>query len=636
MSSWRWQDALAYVPRIAVIGHDLAMVWLAWQLLHFVRYTIWVDSPPLPLFSGTTAIVLVVQGLVFWKVGLYKGLWRFASVTDIGNIFRASFLGVAAIVLVLAFRRLEGVPLSVLALYPIVLAAFLGLPRLVYRAWSDYRASRSDGAMRRVLILGAGRTASTLIRDLRRSGEYDPIGLLDDAPHLKGAKLHGLSVLGTLDDVPEVARETAARLLVIAIPGLDSAGLQRVMGLCEAAGLPYRIAPTVDDLLAGREAALKEVSIEDLLGRQPVQPDWALIRHWLGTRSILVTGAGGSIGSELCRQCARHGATRLVLVEISELLLSTIESELRASFPSVELISVLGDCGDPAVIKHALARAQVDAVFHAAAYKHVPVLEAQLREAVRNNVLASHTVAEAAVLAGVGQFVLISTDKAVNPINALGASKRGAEMVCQALDRKQARTRFVTVRFGNVLGSAGSVVPLFRKQIAAGGPVTVTDPRVTRYFMTIPEACLLILQAVSSSTKGAVYTLDMGQPVPIVKLAEQMIRLAGRVPGRDIQIVFSGLRPGEKLHETLYYADEHNTPTAHPKVLETNVRSFAHEPVMQILAQMREASRNYDLLVLAALLEQLVPEYSCHLLDATSATQRKVVPFATRESQRKQ
>lgn len=636
MSSWRWQDALAYVPRVAVIGHDLAMVWLAWQLLHFVRYTIWVDSPPLPLFSWTTAIVLVVQGLVFWKVGLYKGLWRFASVTDIGNIFRASFIGVAAIVLVLAFRRLEGVPLSVLALYPIVLAAFLGMPRLVYRAWSDYRASRSDGAMRRVLILGAGSTASTLIRDLRRSGEYDPIGLLDDAPHLKGAKLHGLSVLGTLDDVPEVARETAARLLVIAIPGLDSAGLQRVMGLCEAAGLPYRIAPTVDDLLAGREAALKEVSIEDLLGRQPVQPDWALIRHWLGTRSILVTGAGGSIGSELCRQCARHGATRLVLVEISELLLSTIESELRASFPSVELICVLGDCGDPAVIKHALARAQVDAVFHAAAYKHVPVLEAQLREAVRNNVLASHTVAEAAVLAGVGQFVLISTDKAVNPINALGASKRGAEMVCQALDRKQARTRFVTVRFGNVLGSAGSVVPLFRKQIAAGGPVTVTDPRVTRYFMTIPEACLLILQAVSSSTKGAVYTLDMGQPVPIVKLAEQMIRLAGRVPGRDIQIIFSGLRPGEKLHETLYYADEHNTPTAHPKVLETNVRSFAHEPVMQILAQMREASRHYDLLALAALLEQLVPEYRCHLLDATSATQRKVVPFTARESQRKQ
>ncbi|MGN0859226.1 MAG: polysaccharide biosynthesis protein [Stenotrophomonas sp.] len=635
MRNWRWQDALAYFPRIAVIGHDLVMVWLTWQLLHFARYSLLAAPPELPWAGMNTLLVLLLQGAVFWWVGLYRGLWRFASVTDLGNIFRACFLGMAAIVLVLSFKRLDGVPLSVLALYPIVLAAFLGLPRLLYRAWSDYRASRNDGAMRRVLILGAGRSAAALIRDLRRSGDYEPIGLLDDAQHLRGAKLLGLSVLGTLDDVPEVARETAAKLLVIAIPSLDAAGLQRVVGLCESAGLPYRVAPSVDDVLAGRGAALKEVSIEDLLGRQPVQPDWDLIRRWLGQRSILVTGAGGSIGSELCRQCARHGAARLVLVEISELLLSTVEAELRRSFPEVELVPVLGDCGDPAVIAHALSRGPVDAVFHAAAYKHVPVLEAQLREAVRNNVLASQTVAEAAVAAGVSQFVLISTDKAVNPINALGASKRGAEMVCQALDRKQDKTRFVTVRFGNVLGSAGSVVPLFKQQIAAGGPVTVTDPQVTRYFMTIPEACLLILQAVSSSNKGAVYTLDMGEPVPIVKLAEQMIRLAGHVPGRDVQIVFSGLRPGEKLHETLYYADEQHLPTVHPKVLETNVRSFAQEHVANTLGQMREASRKYDLVALARLLEQLVPDYRRTRQQDQTLQARKVVPFAARESGRK-
>ena len=635
MSNWRWQDGFAYVPRAAVVVHDLAMVWLAWQLLHLARFTMLADAPELPLLGWNTLLVLLVQGAVFWQVGLYKGLWRFASVTDLGNIFRASFLGTAAIVLVLAFNRLAGVPLSVLALYPIVLSAFLGMPRLVYRAWSDYRASRNDGSMRRVLILGAGESAANLIRDLRRSGDFEPIGLLDDAAHLKGAKLMGLPILGGLEDVPEVARETAAKLLVIAIPGLDAAGLQRVLGLCEAAGLPYRIAPSVDDVLAGRGSALKEVSIEDLLGRQPVQPDWALIRSWLGTRSVLVTGAGGSIGSELCRQCARHGAKRVVLVEISELLLSNIELELRRSFPSVELISVLGDCGDPALMAHALAQANVDAVFHAAAYKHVPVLESQLREAVRNNVLASQNVAEAAVAAGVRQFVLISTDKAVNPVNALGASKRGAEMLCQTLDRRQERTRFVTVRFGNVLGSTGSVVPLFRQQIAAGGPVTVTDPEVTRYFMTIPEACLLILQAVSSSSRGAVYTLDMGQPVPIVKLAEQMIRLAGRVPGRDIQIVFSGLRPGEKLHETLYYADEDNTPTAHPQVLETNVRSFAHEHVGPLLSQLREASRQYDLDSLANLLEQLVPEYRSSRSDGPRKAERKIVPFTARESGRK-
>lgn len=635
MSSRRWQEALAHIPRLAVIGHDLLMVWSVWQVLHMARYAMLPDPPSLPLLGWSTACVVLLQGLVFWWVGLYRGVWRFASVTDLGNIFRACFMGVAAIVLVLAFNRLAGVPLSVLAFYPIVLAAFLGMPRLLYRAWSDFRSARNDGAMRRVLILGAGDTAANLIRDLRRSGQYEPIGLLDDAAHLKGAKLMGLSVLGTLDDVPEVARETAAKLLVIAIPSLDAAGLQRVVGLCEASGLPYRVAPSVDDVLAGRGMALKEVSLEDLLGRQPVQPDWALIRHWLGQRSVLVTGAGGSIGSELCRQCARHGVSRLVLVEISELLLSTVEAELRRSFPGVELVAVLGDCGDPAVMRHALGLASVDALFHAAAYKHVPVLEAQLREAVRNNVLASQTVAEAAVRAGVRQFVLISTDKAVNPINALGASKRVAEMLCQTLDKQQSRTRFVTVRFGNVLGSAGSVVPLFKQQIAAGGPVTVTDPQVTRYFMTIPEACLLILQAVSSSSKGAVYTLDMGQPVSIVKLAEQMIRLAGRVPGRDIQIVFSGLRPGEKLHETLYYADEHNTPTAHPKVLETNVRVFAHEPMQQTLTQMREASRQYDLPRLARLLEQLVPDYRCAAEHSTGQAERKVLPFAARDTQRK-
>lgn len=629
-----WLQGKAVLPRLAVVAHDLMMVWLAWQGLHLARYAMMADAPGLPLFSGSTAVVLLVQGAVFWWVGLYKGLWRFASVADLGNIFRASFTGVAAIIVVLAYDRLSGVPLSVLALYPIVLAACLGAPRLIYRAWSDYRATRSDAAARRILILGAGSAAATLIRDLRRSGMYDPIGLLDDAAHLKGAKLQGLPVLGTLEDTAEVARETAAKLLVIAMPGLDAAGLQRVVGLCEAAGLPYRIAPSVDDMLSGRAGQLKEVAIEDLLGRQPIQPDWPLIRQWLGGRSILVTGGGGSIGSELCRQCARHGIERLVVLEINELALLTIEAEIQRNFPFLEVVAVLGDCGDPAVIAHALGLGKVDAVFHAAAYKQVPVLEGQLREAVRNNVLSSHTVAEAAITAGVRHFVLISTDKAVNPINALGASKRYAEMICQALDQQQPRTRFVTVRFGNVLGSAGSVVPLFRQQIEAGGPVTVTDPEVTRYFMTIPEACQLILQAVSSSSKGAVYTLDMGEAVPIVQLAEQMIRLAGKQPGGDIQIVYTGLRAGEKLHETLFYADERNTATAHPKVLEANVRAFAQDQVIAGVVALRESVRSYDLQAMARQLAQMIPEYRHAALDDGRA-ERKVLPFAARESNRK-
>lgn len=613
----------AFLPRMAIVLHDLAMVWISWQLLHAVRYAVLPNAPDLPLLTGNTLLVLLLQGAVFWWCGLYRGLWRFASVADLGNIFKATFTGAGAIVLCLAWNRFDGVPLSVLALYPVVLAAFLGTPRLVYRAWSDFRYSRNSQTAQRVLILGAGVLAASLIKGLRRSGQYDPIGLLDDAPHLRGAKLHGLPVLGSLDKIPEVARETAADLLVIAIPSLDHDGFQRIFNLCEKARIPYRIAPSVEDVLAGAGANLKEVAIEDLLGRQPVMPDWGVIRHWLDGRSVLVTGAGGSIGSELCRQCARNGVRRLVLLEISELSLVTIEAELRKGFPSLELAPVLGNCGDRAVVDHAMGLGPVDAVFHAAAYKHVPVLEGQLREAVRNNVLATHCMAEAAIAHGVQDFVLISTDKAVNPINALGASKRCAEMVCQALGQQQASTRFVTVRFGNVLDSAGSVVPLFRKQISEGGPVTVTDPNVTRYFMTIPEACQLILQSATTARKDAIYTLDMGEPVAIVKLAEQMIRLAGKVPGKDVQIVFTGLRPGEKMHETLFYHDEAHSSTSHPKVLEAVPRPFSREQLQAGLKQMGEAVRIYDQMALRRILGQLVPDYGRTAVEQKS----KVVPF---------
>src|SRR3546814_488761 len=420
------------------------------------------------------------------------------------------------------------------------------------------------------------------------------------------------------------------------MPSIDAAAMRRVVEACERTGLPFRTVPRLDDLLEGRSlpGELKEVAIEDLLGRQPVTPDWKSIRGWLGGRSVLVTGAGGSIGLELCRQCAKHGARQIALLEIDELALITAEAELRRDFPQIQYVPVLGDCGDPAVARYALEQARPDAVFHAAAYKHVPVpepqlrealrhnvlatqhvleprlqagarqfvrrgidelalitaeaerrrdfpqiqyvpvlgdcgdpavaryaleqarpdavfhaaaykhvpvLETQLREAIRNNVLATETVVEQSLQAGVGTFVLISTDKAVDPANVLGASKRLAEMICQAM-ADSLTTRFITVRFGNVLDSAGSVVPLFREQIRSGGPITVTDEEVTRYFMTIQEACQLILQASAIGSQQAVYTLDMGEPVPIRLLAEQMIRLAGKQPGRDIAIVYTGLR----------------------------------------------------------------------------------------------
>jgi FlaA1/EpsC-like NDP-sugar epimerase len=598
-------------PRAAIVLHDLCMVWLCWTALVQFRYAMLDGIARPPLWSTDALLVLLAQGLVFWQVGLYRGVWRFASVPDLLNILKASMFGLLAILLVLfIYNRLDQAPRSVLVMYPFAISLMLGAPRLMYRSWKDHGRINNDRAAVRVLILGAGQAGEAVVRDLRRTGAYQPVGFLDDAAKLRGSHLHGVPVLGRIDDVTRIAPETAAKLLVIAMPSLDAQRMRRVIEACERTGLPFRMVPRLNDILEGRSlpGELKEVAIEDLLGRAPVVPDWKAMRDWLGGRSVLVTGAGGSIGSELCRQCARHGASRIALVEIDELALITTEMRLRRDFPGIELAPILGDCGDPAVIRHALDRVNPDAVFHAAAYKQVPLLEAQLREAVRNNVLATETVARESLAAGVGTFVLISTDKAVDPVNVLGATKRLAEMLCQTLADPRS-TRFVTVRFGNVLDSAGSVVPLFREQIRSGGPVTVTDPAVTRFFMTIPEACQLILQASAIGSQQAVYTLDMGEPVSIRLLAEQMIRLAGKQPERDIAIVYTGLRPGEKLHETLFHADERYRPTSHPKILQAAPRQVSMEAIAAALLRMREACASYDLDILAATLREAVPEF---------------------------
>lgn len=610
MSSMKDRLAGAW-PRTAIVLHDLCMVALCWTGLVQFRYAM-LDAAVLPsVWSTEMLLVLVAQGLVFWQVGLYRGVWRFASVPDLMNILKASMFGLLAILLVLfIYNRLGQAPRSVLVMYPLVLTLMLGAPRLLYRSWKDHGRINSDKSAIRVLILGAGQAGEALVRDLRRTGAYQPVGFLDDASKLRGSHLHGVPVLGRIDDLIHIAPETAAKLLVIAMPSVDAEHMRRVIEACERTGLPFRMVPRLNDILEGRSlpGELKEVAIEDLLGRDPVVPDWKAMRDWLGGRSVLVTGAGGSIGSELCRQCARHGASKIALVEIDELALTTTQMRLRRDFPGIELAQVLGDCGDPAVMRHALELVKPDAVFHAAAYKQVPLLEAQLREAVRNNVLATETVARESAAAGVGTFVLISTDKAVDPVNVLGATKRLAEMLCQSLADPRS-TRFVTVRFGNVLDSAGSVVPLFREQIRCGGPVTVTDAEVTRFFMTIPEACQLILQASAIGSQQAIYTLDMGEPVSIRLLAEQMIRLAGKQPGRDIAIVYTGLRPGEKLHETLFHADERYRPTSHPKILQAAPRQVPVDVIAASLVRMREASVRYDLEALATMLREAVPEF---------------------------
>jgi len=589
------------------------MVWLCWHGLHYLRYSMLGAAPVQPWWSAEDAIVLVAQGIVLWQVGLYRGLWRFASLPDLWNIARAGAFGSLAITLALfTVSRLDGVPRSVLLIYPLTMLLFLRGPRMLYRFWKDsrYADTRREPA-RRVLILGAGRAGEALIRDLKREGLYNPVGFLDATRALRGAKVPGIPVLGELARLDELAREVAAEMVLIAMPSASNQQMQRVVELCESTGLPFRTVPRLQDVVEGRSSfnELKEVAIEDLLGRDPVSLDWTAIRTGLSGKRVLVSGGGGSIGSELCRQIARLGVESLTLVEISEYNLYRIEQELRAEFPDLVLRGILGDCGDAATVEHALSVGRPDTVFHAAAYKHVPLLEAQVREAFRNNILATQTMALACIRWNVESFALISTDKAVNPTNVMGATKRVAEMLCQALAR-DSHTRFVTVRFGNVLDSAGSVVPLFREQIRRGGPVTVTHPEITRYFMTIPEACQLILQAVALGQGSEIFALDMGEPVRIRYLAEQMIRLTGKQPERDIAIVYTGLRAGEKLFEELFHAQESYAPTAHPKIVLAHPRELPRSSIEAVLAKARQGVLRFDQPALEALLRELVPEYT--------------------------
>ncbi|MFP5344971.1 MAG: SDR family NAD(P)-dependent oxidoreductase, partial [Gammaproteobacteria bacterium] len=480
--------------RAAVLLHDLFMAGLAWVLAVWVRhdFSLTLNQPGL---LQLTPWIIAAQGLILWWTGAYRGLWRFASVADLWNIMRGALFGVLTIALGLfLFNRLEGIPRSILLLYPVFLVMLLGAPRQMYRLWKDHRFNLLDRAERkRVLLLGAGRSGESLARDMLHGEEYLPVGFLDDNQELKGAKIHGVPLLGPLDDLPDVVRRKGVDVIVIAMPSATNAQMQRAVSLCEQTTLPFRTLPRLRDLVSGQSAlqALKEVALEDLLNRETVSLDWQAISNGLTGKTVLITGGGGSIGAELCRQVARLGVSALLIYERSEFNLYSIEMELREKFPNLNLQACLGDVCDANAVQHLLQQQRPEVIFHAAAYKHVPMLEHQVREAVRNNVLGTRTLVEAAERHGCATFVLISTDKAVNPANVMGASKRIAEILGQAMGARSSM-RLITVRFGNVLGSAGSVATVFQHQIEKGGPVTITDFEVERYFMTIPEAVKLV------------------------------------------------------------------------------------------------------------------------------------------------
>jgi len=606
-------NIIRYNPRTALaMLHDIVAATLAWALAYLLRFNL--EPPPNFLEEMWRTLIWVVplQGLVFWRLGLYRGIWRYASISDLRRILYSVLLAAAIIPLPFWMIRLDAVvPRSVLVLYPLLLMLMMGGSRLIYRLWKEhslYTNIKFQGEP--VLVLGVGDAAVNLAKEIARSNTWRVVGFLGGNENKRGRTLNGIAILGALEELPQWAASMDIRQAIIAMPNATHQERKHAIDMCNRAGIKALTVPSFDDLLSGRVSIsqLRAVELDDLLGRDPVQLDDAGLHELLTGKTVLVTGAGGSIGSELCRQLAQFSPKFLLLFEASEFALYNIEQEFTHQFPYLKIICLAGDVRDEARVEQVFAEFKPSVVFHAAAYKHVPLMEQMNSwQAVRNNVFGTWCVASTAQRHGASKFVLISTDKAVNPTNVMGTTKRLAEMMCQGLQQPSG-TRFVMVRFGNVLGSTGSVIPKFREQIAKGGPITVTHPDITRYFMSIPEAAQLVLQAGLMGQGGEIFVLDMGEPVKIVDLAKDLIRLSG-LKEEEIRIEYSGLRPGEKLYEELLADNEHTLLTPHPKLRIAKARSVDFAWVIELLEWVAPVAVTWPDDKVKLRLKQLVPEY---------------------------
>ena len=551
---------------------DSVVVALAWNITYLFRlgFERWLSARP--AYDGWVLTgIVAAYAVAFSALRVPQGMWRFSGFGEIKRLALACLLAGLASAVVVLMLQLGQVPRAVLALHPVVALMGLALVRLAYRMLYEHGRSRitgSDVEIRRAIVMGAGEAARRLLAGIHQQG-WIVLGLLDDDPAKQGARISGLPVLGPLSAIADKAVRGAATHIIVAMPAARPSQRRRALTLAAPSGLPVLTVPSADELRDSQSAIdrVRDIEPVDLLGREPVQLDEAGIGDVLAGKTVLITGAGGSIGSELCRQVARFQPARLVLYELSEFNLYTVEQDLGERFPGLPLVRLIGDVKDLPHLRRSFAQWRPQVVFHAAAFKHVPLMEEDHNAlaALRNNTLGTHHAALAAAEVGAERFVLISTDKAVNPTNVMGATKRAAEMVVSAMAAEHPATRFMAVRFGNVLGSSGSVIPKFKEQIAKGGPVTVTHPDIIRYFMTIPEAARLVLQAAAIGQSGQVLVLDMGEPVRIVDLARDLIRLSGHSVD-EIPIVFTGLRPGEKLFEELLADGDATLPTAIPRL----------------------------------------------------------------------
>jgi FlaA1/EpsC-like NDP-sugar epimerase len=599
---------------------DLLVLSIAYWLAFLFRFEFTLPRLALHVLLINWAWVIAVYYLGLSAFRVQRLAWRYIGMRDAVQVLAA----IAAATLVLlgcrlaiasTFPHAAKLPLGVIAMSAVL--AFVGIlgVRAAWRMRGEAVARRKrlvEGDRERVLLIGAGEAGVLVAKELSNRPDLGlhAVGFIDDDPMKTGTKIAGLSVLGTMEDVAAIAARKRVRRVLITIANASGQTIRRINEICRASELRVQIIPGVYEIVAGTVnlSRFREVAIEDLLGREPVELDQEIVGASIGSRVVLVTGAGGSIGSELCRVICRFGPQRLVLVERFENALFEIHRELTATFPHLSIEPCIGDVCDAARMTKIFETTKPQLVFHAAAHKHVPMMEWNPGEAVKNNVGGTRVVADLADRFAVERFVLISTDKAVNPTSIMGATKRVAEIYLQGLSQRSS-TRFVAVRFGNVLGSAGSVVPIFRQQIERGGPVTVTHPEMTRYFMTIPEASQLVLQAGAMGTGGEIFILDMGEPVKILDLARDLIRLSGLDPDTDIEIQFSGIRPGEKLREELAADSEHADKTKHPKIQIGKIKCHEWSAVDAAVSALLDIANAGDSDAIRSSLAALVPEF---------------------------
>ncbi|ADL13601.1 polysaccharide biosynthesis protein [Acetohalobium arabaticum] len=594
-------------PRLIII--DLLLINLALILGFVLRF----DSNWLSHFSYSYSVIVSIIGLIIlYFSGLYKKMWHYASINELKSIIRIVALINLSFTLYIFLAQIS-FSRSVIIISGVLNILFLGGLRFLLRLIKDYlEYERCDGADTKVLIVGAGDAAEILIREMYKHPELEKeiVGLVDDDPEKLGLEIHGKKVLGDRYDIPDIIEEYDVCEVIIAIPSTAGEAIEKIYDLSNQDGVEIKIVPGLNEIINDgfNLNQIREVGVEDLLRREQVDLNTDQICSYLKDKTVLVTGGGGSIGSELCRQIAHFSPERLIIFDISENNTYFIDLELKEKFNNLEIIPVIGSIQDKHKLEQTFERYQPDVVFHAAAHKHVPLMEHNPEEAVKNNIFGTKRLAETADECNVERFVLISTDKAVNPTNVMGSTKRTAEMIIQGLN-KESKTKFMAVRFGNVLGSKGSVIPLFKRQIAQGGPVTVTHKEVERYFMTIPEAAQLVIQAGSLGTGGEVFVLDMGEPVKIIDLAKDLIKLSGLEVGEDIEIEIIGLRPGEKLSEELLYDDENTISTDHDRIFITNLNGVSQESLNSKLDRLKKVVKLSDSSAIIKSLVELIGTY---------------------------